>query len=276
MENELVSKEQSEKVRKKKFMIFGYDIYSICAYFLLYSVMGYFVETLFALITKGTWESRQSFLYGPFCGIYGLGAVFMILFLHYFNKSIPKLFVGGAVVGTIVEYFVSLFAEVVLHVKWWDYTGMLFSINGRVCLLFTIFWGILAVVFMYFVHPEVEKLIGYLKVRFSIEFLKKTVSYVSIFVLFDAILTGIALDLFFIRKTHDFNLNVDNKEVVEAKYEKIYGNDNCEKIINKFFDDRKMIKTFPNLKTQGKDGEIIYFDCYVGNLKPYYIKFRDK
>ena len=41
-------------------------IWKLCTYFIIYSIIGYVLETLFGIITKGVWESRQSFLYGPF------------------------------------------------------------------------------------------------------------------------------------------------------------------------------------------------------------------
>lgn len=88
----------------KKCKINGIGIWRILAYFIIYSVAGYIIETLYGIITKGVWESRQSFLYGPFCGIYGLGAVIMILCLHKIPKKFNTLFIGGAIVGSIVEY----------------------------------------------------------------------------------------------------------------------------------------------------------------------------
>lgn len=48
------------------------SIWRILVYFMIYSFIGYIVETLFALINYNVLESRKSFLYGPFCGIYGL------------------------------------------------------------------------------------------------------------------------------------------------------------------------------------------------------------
>ncbi len=62
--------EQTIKSRNKR-----YTIWRILTYFIVYSILGYIIETIFGIITKGTWESRQSFLYGPFCSIYGLGFV---------------------------------------------------------------------------------------------------------------------------------------------------------------------------------------------------------
>ena len=73
--------------QKKKFTIMGLSVWRILAYFIIYSVVGYIIETIFGIITKGTWESRQSFLYGPFCAIYGLGAAIMIIFLHKYSKN---------------------------------------------------------------------------------------------------------------------------------------------------------------------------------------------
>ena len=72
---------------KKKLNINGISIWRILAYFIIYSVAGYVIETVYGMVTKGVWESRQSFLYGPFCGIYGLGAVVMIVCLHKISKK---------------------------------------------------------------------------------------------------------------------------------------------------------------------------------------------
>ena len=57
--------EQNEE-KRGKITLFGISIWKLMAYFILYSILGYIVETLFGIITKGVWECRQSFLYGPF------------------------------------------------------------------------------------------------------------------------------------------------------------------------------------------------------------------
>ena len=64
-----------------------FSFWRILAYFIIYSVIGFVLETLFGLATTGILESRKSFLYGPFCGVYGLGAVVMIMTLSPFKKS---------------------------------------------------------------------------------------------------------------------------------------------------------------------------------------------
>ena len=72
---------------KKKFTILGMTIWRLLAYFIIYSILGYLIETLFGLVTKGVIESRKSFIYGPFCAIYGVGAVIMIGSLRHFKKN---------------------------------------------------------------------------------------------------------------------------------------------------------------------------------------------
>ena len=176
-----MEKVEKTKKQKKKFKIFGYSIWRIFAYFIIYSVLGYIIETIFGIITKGTWESRQSFLYGPFCGIYGLGAVIMILSLQYFNQNNNRLFIGGFIVGSLIEYIVSWVGEMILNVKWWDYSNMPLNLNGRICVFFSIFWGLLAIYLMSYINPKVDKLIEWIKSKISIKKLKVITLIVIIF-----------------------------------------------------------------------------------------------
>ena len=83
------------------------NIWRILIYFIIYSFIGFVVETLFALVNYNVLESRKSFLYGPFCGIYGVGAVVLILVLRLFNKNNYTLFLGGCITGSIIEYIMS-------------------------------------------------------------------------------------------------------------------------------------------------------------------------
>ena len=267
---------QINKTKEKSFKILNFSIWRLLAYFIIYSVVGFVIETVFGMMTKGVIESRQSFLYGPFCGIYGMGAVVMILALQYFNQNNNRLFWGGFIVGSIVEYVVSLYGDIFLNVKWWDYSNMPLNINGRICVFFSIFWGLLGIYLMSYVNPKVDKFIDWIKTKISIKKLKIATTLVIIFLFIDCLLTGYAIDAFVARKVHDYDIPIINKEQIEAKYNKMYQNEILVKIINKYWNDEKMIKTLPNLKAQGIDGNMIYFDCYVGDIKPYYYKFDSK
>ena len=59
-------------------------IYKFLIYFIVYSIVGFFLETIYAIFTKGMLESRHSFLYGPFCIVYGIAAIIMISILSLY------------------------------------------------------------------------------------------------------------------------------------------------------------------------------------------------
>ena len=273
-ENEVLKNEVNNKERKR-ITINGISIWRILAYFIIYSVAGYIIETLYGIITKGVWESRQSFLYGPFCGIYGLGAVVMILCLHKFPKKYNVLFIGGFIVGSIVEYVISLFGEVVLGVKWWDYSNMPLNLNGRICVYFSVFWGFLGIYLIASLYPKVDRLIDWVKSKLKTQkALKAFVVTVFTLLMLDCIATAFAIEFFLVRMIAKNDLDVPRKEVVLEKYDKIYGNENLSKFIYTFWGDRKMIKTFPNLKIKDVNGNIIYMDSLL-DIQPYYLRVHD-
>jgi uncharacterized membrane protein len=260
--------------KQKMLTISKFTLWRILVYFVIYSFLGFIIETMYGMITKGVIESRQSFLYGPFCGIYGLGAVTMILSLNKFKDNNNQLFFGGFIVGSIIEYIVSFLGEIILHVKWWDYSDMPFNLNGRICVFFSVFWGFLAIYLISYVNPKIDYLINKISAKLSMKVLRFVTVFSIIFLLFDCMITIFALDMFFTRKVYENNLNVANRELIDIQYEEIYKNAKKAKFINKFFYDKKMIKTFPNLKLEDLEGNIIYFKDYVGDIKPYYYKFK--
>lgn len=267
---------KKEAEKNKKFTITGLSIWRILAYFIIYSIVGYIIETIFGIITKGVWESRQSFLYGPFCAIYGVGAVIMIMFLHGYSKKYTRLFLGGFIVGSIVEYLVSWIGEMLLGVKWWDYSNMPLNINGRICVYFSIFWGFLALYLIGSFNPRIDRLIDWFKSKFSLKFLKIATSTITTLLLIDCIITGVALSFFLIRMIVKNDLNVADKQVIVQKYNDIYNDEDLSNFVYKYWGDRKMIRTFPNIKVQDVNGDMIYMDSLLSDIQPYYYKFNFK
>ena len=267
---------QNQPKVKKKRTNNGISIWRILAYFIIYSVLGYIIETIYGMITKGVWESRQSFLYGPFCGIYGLGAVVMIICLHKFPRKFNTLFVGGFIVGSIVEYVVSFVGEMLLGVKWWDYSNMPLNINGRICVYFSVFWGFLGIYLIASLNPKVDKIIDWTKSKFkTYKALKTFVMTVFILLMIDCVSTAFAIEFFLVRMIVQNDIDVANKEAVIEQYDKIYGNEKLSKFIYEFWGDKKMIRTFPNLKINDKNGNIVYMDSLL-DIQPYYLKVHDK
>ena len=266
----------TENIKKNKKSINGISVWRILAYFIIYSVAGYIIETLYGIVTKGVWESRQSFLYGPFCGIYGLGAVIMIICLYKFPRKFNTLFIGGFIVGSIVEYVVSFIGEMLLGVKWWDYSEMPLNINGRICVYYSIFWGFLGIYLKASLNPRVDKVINWIKSKFkTYKALKTFVMTVFILLIIDCVSTAFALEFFLVRMIVKNDIDVANKELVMEQYDEIYGNEKMSNFIYKFWGDKKMIRTFPNLKIKDKNGDIVYMDSLL-DIQPYYLKVHDK
>lgn len=260
--------EKSEKVEKKKLTIFGFTITKIMAYFIIYSVLGYIIETIFGLITKGVIESRKSFLYGPFCAIYGVGAVIMIIGLQKFKKNNYTLFFGGFLIGSVVEYVISLIGEFIFNIKWWDYSDMAFNINGRICIAFSFFWGILSIYLMSHLHPKIDILID----KISPKVLKIIVIIGIIIMALDFLLTSFALKMFFTRLVKNYNIELANMDSIVLECTELYEKPKVREFTDRFFSDEKMLRTFPNIKLTKKDGEIIHVRDILNNIKPYYIK----
>ena len=263
-------------MKKFKPTILGISIWKLFAYFIIYSIIGYILETLFGIATKGVWESRQSFLYGPFCGIYGSGAVIITLFSKYFDKNKLTLFIGGFLIGTITEYLTSFLVETTMGITWWDYSNYVLNINGRVCLLYSIFWGILTPFLIKVVNVQMDKILLKFKEKVSLRLLKAITLTIIIFLFIDCLLTCFAQKQFINRMIVEKNIKVDNIENVLDEYDSIYNNEILSKIIIKFWNDKKMIRTFPNMKIEDREENNVYLDSLLPDIQAYYLKIFDK
>ena len=262
------SLKNQKKRKKKKFTMFGFSIIRLLAYFVIFSILGLIIETLYGLVTKGVIESRKSFLYGPFCAIYGVGAVVMILGLQKFKKNNYTLFWGGFLIGSFVEYIVSWIGEMVFHVKWWDYSNLPFNINGRICIWFSLFWGILAIYLMTYIHPKIDKFLD----KFNPKILTIIVVTFTIIMFLDWCISSFALKIFFTRLVNNYNLELQDVSTYQEKYTKIYENETLKPIFDTLFSDEIMVKTFPNLKVTTKEGKVILVRDILKDIQPYYFR----
>lgn len=129
--------------------------------FILYSFIGYVAECIFVSLENKKVTNR-GFLCGPVCPIYGVGGLLMAFFLQKYKGDYIALFVLGALLATIIEYFTGWALEKLFHNKWWDYSKNKFNINGRVCLLNTILFGIGSVFVVTFGEPLLNKILIFL------------------------------------------------------------------------------------------------------------------
>lgn len=271
--DEISDKSEKKQISKKvKKGIFGYSFWQILEYFIVYSILGYVIETLYGLLTKGVIESRQSMLYGPFCCIYGLGAICLLCIPKSAKKNNWTLFIAGFIIGSVVEYIVSWVGEVIFNIKWWDYSNFPLNINGRVCVYFSIFWGILTICLNKVINPTVDKVLG----KVPIKILHVLTVIIMVFMAFDFIISSFALKMFETRLIYNYNLEVQGAEDYYEKYLDIYQNNpGLKEFVDKVFSDEKMLKTFPNIKFTLQDGSILLVKDILTDIKPYYIKVFD-
>ena len=71
-------------------------------------------------------------------------------------------------------------------------------------------------------------------------------------------------------------MNIANKEKTIQIYNKIYNNKDLSNFIYKYWNDEKMIRTYPNLTLTLEDGKTIYIKNITPEIKPYYYKFKER
>lgn len=127
------------------------NLFMLLTYFIIYSFLGWVMESTIRSVCEKK-IINTGFLEGPFCPIYGCGALIMIVFLNEF-ENIFVLFIMSFFVLSFWEYVVGVLLEKIFKTKYWDYSDQKFNIHGRVCLLNSIYWGILGVIFTKYMHP---------------------------------------------------------------------------------------------------------------------------
>ncbi len=262
--------------KKKELTILGNSIWKLFFYFIVYSFFGYIIETIYGIVTTGRFESRQSFLYGPFLGIYGIAGVILIIFIKYFNKNNFTIFTAGFLIGSLTEYVISYITDIFLHTQWWDYSDKILNINGRICLLYSVFWGLLTVFLVKVINPRIDKIYEKIINKFSKFSIKICLTLLITFLAIDCSLTAYAQEKFIIRMVIENDINVENLEEYKKEYERTYNNKITSDVINRFWNNKKMIKTFPNIKIEDIEGNIIYLNSLLPEIQPYYIKIFDK
>ncbi len=124
--------------------------------FVLYSFFGFLLEVAYARASRGR-PDRKCLLLLPLCPVYGLGALAILALAPLAGSSPVLLFFAGGAAATAVEYGAALWYAKGLGVSFWDYSGLPGSVEGRVCLPFSLVWGALALLLTYWVHPALGR-----------------------------------------------------------------------------------------------------------------------
>ncbi len=207
----------------------GMNAYKVMLIFFFGSFVGVLVELLWCFVKHGYFESRSALLFGPFNPVYGIGAVALSLGLYNFrNRGSWLSYLGGFFVGSAVEYFCSWFQELVFHSTSWDYSEMSFNLNGRICLIYSLGWGLLGMIWIKSLYPRIASCI--LKIPNKIG--KSLTIAIIIFLLFDSLISGAAVWRW------------------EERLREVPATSSISMALDSFFPDERMEKVYANLEFQ--------------------------
>ncbi len=203
---------------------------NIVLFFTLYSFTGWIIELIYRSANSSKLVN-PGFLYGPFVPIYGIGGIFVaLLFTRISSYPVPLQFMIYTVILTTIEYITGEIFERFFQLKLWDYSDNKFNFKGKISLLFSTAWGLLALIVVYYIHPVISFLVN------------KTGSRDSV------ILSGVMLSYFFTDAAFSaISLNRFRRDVLYLyeKYSQLT-NSEVQRIILSF---RRILGAFPDLNT---------------------------
>lgn len=204
--------------------------YQTMMVFTICSIVGFIVETVWCLLKNRHYESRKSLLYGPFSVVYGIGGTLLTVALRPFRTASDLIvFTVAFVTGTATEYICSFCQERIWGTVSWDYSNFPMNIHGRVCLLYSVFWGVLGILWNKHMMPFFAAFAELFPVRWY-----TVLSWVFFWVfLIDALLSAVA---------------------VGRMCERIRGvpaNDPIRRYFDRRYPDEKLKKVYANMKFIG-------------------------
>jgi uncharacterized membrane protein len=136
-------------------------------YFMIYSIIGWIYEVFLEVVVYRWGFSNRGVLFGPYCVIYGTGALILLFSLGKFMEkriyigkilATPLLvFIGIIIITTVVELIGSYIMEAATGGWAWDYRRFAFNFQGRIALNPSVRFGIGGMVFLYVFQPVFVK-----------------------------------------------------------------------------------------------------------------------
>lgn len=129
---------------------------NLTIYYIIYSFIGWAYESILKSVEQKKLVN-SGFLFGPFCPIYGIGVVIILVFLNWLKGNNVLLFITAFFILSLWEYLVGWSLEKLFNTKYWNYSEFKFNIKGRICLLASMAWAVLSVLLINSIHPIIEK-----------------------------------------------------------------------------------------------------------------------
>lgn len=132
-------------------------------WWVVYSFFGWCIEVIrnYSLTKKFV---NAGFVFGPFCTIYGVGALAVIILLRPLHDNPLAVFVLAAIIASVIEFIGHWILEKFFSLTLWDYSDRFMNLQGRICLFNSMMFGLLSLAAIYIVQPGLEKLTAWLPV----------------------------------------------------------------------------------------------------------------
>lgn len=161
--------------------------------FFIYSFLGWVTEVFLKYLQYHRFINR-GFLIGPYCPIYGAGAVLITVgrgMLSSFERSWAMSFLIAFVLCGLLEYATSYILEKYFHARWWDYTQKPMNLHGRVWIGNLILFGLGGVAIAEILNPRFLAMAS----RFEPIFFSALLTAVSILFLADVLMSYFIMNL---------------------------------------------------------------------------------
>lgn len=164
----------------------NFSLNELFFYFIVYSFLGWCLENIYCIVVHRRLK-EDKFLQGPFKPMYGFAPVILIALLNYVSNWFMILILSF-IVPSLVEYVSGFLLKKFFNKQWWDYSKMPLSLNGHICLKFSVYWVFLSFLTIYIIQPRIELL--YTRVMTSWDILSP---FIAVYMLVDLAYTYIYL-----------------------------------------------------------------------------------
>ena len=137
--------------------------------FWFYAFFGWAYEVFLEVVIYKWGYSDRGVLFGPYCPVYGVGALlFLLLFYRLIlNKPLkrkllllPVIFLLSALVATLVELGASYLCEWILGSwPWQTYASYKYNFQARIALSPSLRFGLGGILFLYVIQPLLDQVL---------------------------------------------------------------------------------------------------------------------
>lgn len=139
-------------------------------YFMMYAIFGWLYEVFLEVVVYHWGFSNRGVLFGPYCPVYGVGALFFIFFVYSLVKNkplktkllmVPVVFLSCMFIATLIELITSYICEFTMGSwPWQTYADYKYNFQARIALSPSIRFGIGGIIFLYLLQPLFEKFLS--------------------------------------------------------------------------------------------------------------------